>query len=313
MPLKIPKNIALLGLLLLPALNGCLLTHHHTVLRVEPTFSQNATVDQLVQQVNTQFDAVTSLNASVEIDVSAGGSSTGNVTDYPDFNGYILLRKPADMRIIMLVPVLHTTAMDMVSNGTDFKLWIKPKNCALEGSEVESAPAANEHAAAPVALCGSTSVTSTMTRWPQIFLDSMLIRGVGANELVSLISDTQVMISQNNKHATELPDYDLNILRRKGTSNELETLRVIHFNRTTLLPYRQDIYDDQGRLATTTLYDNYKTFGDRQFPTVLTIKRPLEEFEVKMTINKLTPNQKMDNDQFELTIPASVPVQKMAP
>jgi outer membrane lipoprotein-sorting protein len=162
-------------------------------------------------------------------------------------------------------------------------------------------------------LCGSTNVSSTMTRWPQIFLDSMLIRGVGGDELVSLISDTQVMISQNNKHATELPDYDLNILRRKGTSNELETLRVIHFNRTTLLPYRQDIYDDQGRLATTTLYDNYKTFGDRQFPTVLTIKRPLEEFEVKMTINKLTVNQKMENDQFEMTIPASVPVQKMAP
>jgi outer membrane lipoprotein-sorting protein len=44
---------------------------------------------------------------------------------------------------------------------------------------------------------------------------------------------------------------------------------------------------------------------------VLTIKRPLEEFEVKMTINKLTVNQKMPDDQFEMTIPANVPVQKM--
>ncbi len=144
-----------------------------------------------------------------------------------------------------------------------------------------------------MALCNTTCVPTTVTRWPQIFLDSLLIRGVSPDELVSLTSDTQILVSDNKKHATEQPDYDLNILRRKGTSNELETLRVIHFNRTTLLPYRQDIYDDQGRLATTTLYDDYKTFGDRQFPTVLTIKRPLEEFEVMMTINKLTVNQKM--------------------
>jgi outer membrane lipoprotein-sorting protein len=307
--LRIQKTVRL-GVLLLPALTGCLLTHHHTVLRVEPAVVLNATVDQLVQQVNTQFDAVESLSASVGIDVSTGGSLTGNVTDYPDFNGYILLRKPSDMRIIMLVPVLHTTAMDMVSNGTDFKLWIKPKNCALEGSEVEKPPVAGQQTPA-VALCNTTSVPTTVTRWPQIFLDSMLIRGVGPDELVSLTSDTQILVSQNAKHATEQPDYDLNILRHKGTSNELETLRVIHFNRTTLLPYRQDIYDDQGRLATTTLYDQYKTFGDRQFPTVLTIKRPLEEFVVSMTINKLTVNQKMPDDQFELNIPASVPVQKM--
>jgi len=309
--LKIQKNIVLSGLLaLLPALNGCLMSHHRTVLRVEPTVAQNATVDQLVKQVNTQFDAVESMNASVGIEASAGGSSTGNVTDFPDFNGYILLRKPTDMRILMLVPVLHTTAMDMVSNGTDFKMWIKPKNCALEGTEVEKAPAADGHTP-PVALCGATTVPATVTRWPQIFLDSMLIRGVGPDELVSLISDIEVSVSGDKKHATEQPDYDLDILRHKGTSNELETLRVIHFNRTTLLPYRQDIYDDKGQLTTTTLYDQYKTFGDRQFPTVLTIKRPLEEFEVKMTINKLTVNQKMPDDQFEMTIPANVPVQKM--
>ncbi len=57
---------ARLGVLLLPALTGCLLTHHHTVLRVEPALALNATVDQLVQQVNTQFDAVQSMNASVD-------------------------------------------------------------------------------------------------------------------------------------------------------------------------------------------------------------------------------------------------------
>jgi outer membrane lipoprotein-sorting protein len=289
------RHTARLGVLLLPALTGCLLPHHRTVLRVAPPMVQNATVDQLVKQVNAQFDAVQSLNASIEITASAGGASTGNVTDYPSLSGYILLRKPTDMRVLLLVPVLHTRAVDMVSNGTTFKMLIPPKNKAFEGTEVITTPSKNP----------------LENLRPTIFLDSLLIRGVSGDELVSLTSDIEIIVSEDKKHATELPDYDLNVLRRKGTSNELETLRVIHINRTTLLPYRQDIYDDQGRLATTALYDQYQTFGDKQFPTVLTIKRPLEEYEIRMTVNKLTVNQKMGDDQFELTIPPNTPVQKV--
>jgi len=289
------QNAVAIGLLaLLPALTGCLV-HHHTVLRVEPALALNATVDQLVKQVNAQFDAVQSLNASVEFAASVGGATTGTVTDYTDWSGYILLRKPTDMRVLLLLPVLHTRAMDMVSDGTNFKMLIPPKNRAIEGTETITVPSKNP----------------LENLRPSIFLDSLLVRGVGVDELVSLTSDTQILVSDNKKHATELSDYDLNILRRKGASNELQTLRVIHINRTTLLPYRQDIYDDEGRLATTALYDQYQAFGGMQFPTVLTIKRPLDELQIKMTVNKLTVNQKMGDDQFELKIPDNTPVQKM--
>jgi outer membrane lipoprotein-sorting protein len=44
---------------------------------------------------------------------------------------------------------------------------------------------------------------------------------------------------------------------------------------------------------------------------VLTIKRPLDEYQIKMTVNKLTVNQKMGDDQFELKIPDNIPIQKM--
>jgi len=293
-PLKTQNAVAIGLLALLPALTGCLV-HHRTVLRVEPALALNATVDQLVKQVNTQFDAVQSLNASVEFAASVGGATTGTVTDYTDWSGYILLRKPTDMRVLLLLPVLHTRAMDMVSDGTNFKMLIPPKNRAIEGTETITVPSKNP----------------LENLRPSIFLDSLLVRGVGVDELVSLTSDTQILVSDNKKHATELSDYDLNILRRKGASNELQTLRVIHINRTTLLPYRQDIYDDEGRLATTALYDQYQAFGGMQFPTVLTIKRPLDELQIKMTVNKLTVNQKMGDDQFELKIPDNTPVQKM--
>jgi outer membrane lipoprotein-sorting protein len=282
-------------MLVMPALTGCLLPHHRTVLRVTTPVVQISTVDQLVKLVNERFDAVQSLNASVEIAASVGGSKTGNVTDYTAMNGYILLRKPTDMRVLLLVPVLHTTALDMVSNGTDFKMYIKAKNRAIVGTETITEPSKNP----------------LENLRPSIFRDSLLVRGISGDNLVSMTSDTQVLISEDRKHATELLDYDLNILRRKGTSNQLETLRVIHINRTTLLPYQQDIYDEQGRLATVTTYDKYELFGAVQMPTELTIKRPLDEYQIKMTVNKLTLNQKMGDEQFELKIPDNVPTQKM--
>jgi outer membrane lipoprotein-sorting protein len=280
--------------MVLPGLTGCLV-HHRTVLRVTTPVVQNATVDQLVKLVNERYEAVQSLNASVEIAASVGGAKTGNVTDYTALNGYILLRQPADMRVLLLVPVLHTTAMDMVSNGTDFKMYIKAKNRGIVGTETITEPSKNP----------------LENLRPSIFRDSLLVRGVSGDDLVSMTSDTQVLISQDRKHATELLDYDLNILRRKGTSNQLETLRVIHINRATLLPYQQDIYDDQGRLATIATYDKYEAFGDVQMPTSLVIKRPLDQYQIQMTIDKLTLNQKMDDDQFELKIPDNVPIQKM--
>jgi outer membrane lipoprotein-sorting protein len=281
-------------MLVMPALTGCL-SHHRTVLRVTTPVVQNATVDQLVKLVNERFDAVQSLNASVEIAASVGGAQTGNVTDYTALNGYILLRKPADMRVLLLVPVLHTTALDMVSDGRDFRMYIKAKNRAIVGTETITTPSKNP----------------LENLRPSIFRDSLLVQGVSGDDLVSMTSDTQVQISENKKHATELLDYDLNILRRKGTSNQLETLRVIHINRTTLLPYQQDIYDEQGRLATVATYDKYEDFGGVQMPTLLIIKRPVDEYQIQMTINKLTLNQKMGDEQFVLKIPDNVPVQKM--
>ena len=91
----------------------------------------------------------------------------------------------------------------------------------------------------------------------------------------------------------------------------LQTTRVIHINRVDMLPFQQDIYDDQGRVVTQAMYENYQAYGDLQFPSVITIKRPLDEYSLKIDVTKLTLNGKLDDDQFELKMPPGVPVQKM--
>ena len=57
----------------------------------------------------------------------------GHVTDYKEIRGYVLARKPAMLHMIGLLPIVRTTAFDMVSDGQEFKLWIPPKNRFVVG------------------------------------------------------------------------------------------------------------------------------------------------------------------------------------
>jgi hypothetical protein len=46
-------------------------------------------------------------------------------------------------------------------------------------------------------------------------------------------------------------------------------------------------------------------------PATITIKRPLEELQIEVTIQKLTANPMLSDDKFELKIPEAVTVQKL--
>ena len=279
-----------------PALTGCL-SHTRTVPKTHaPAVVLDATLDQLTNQLSSRFEAIQTMNASVEIVATTGGSLVGEEKDYLSFGGYIFLRKPEDLRVILRVPLLGSQALDMVSNGKTWKLWIPPKNLAKEGTSEVTTPSKN----------GFENLR------PAVFLDSLLVRSLSSDQIVSLTSDVRVIDNSTKKKAdlVEEPDYDLEILSQpKGQI--ARTLRVIHISRENLLPYQQDIYDAAGNVVTRSTYTNYQNFGDVPFPTKIVIKRPLDRYSLTLTITKLTFNQPMENDQFDLKIPDTVPIQHM--
>ncbi len=259
---------------------------------------QNATLDDLVQRVDSQFDTIKTLNASVTMAVSTGGTRTGGeVKDYTTVRGYILVRKPEDLRVILLTPVISTRMMDMVSNGQKFTLLMATpsKTRAMTGTDVVTRPSNNP----------------LENLRPGIFFDALLVRGIHPEEFVALTESSRTLAPET-KHRDAIlePDYDVTVLKQKS-GKILERLRVIHFNRVDLEPYQQDIYDPQGRLVTTVQYSNYQKFGDLQFPTEIVINRPIDEYTVKITVQKLTPNQEMEDNQFELQIPSGVTMETM--
>jgi outer membrane lipoprotein-sorting protein len=146
---------------------------------------------------------------------------------------------------------------------------------------------------------------------PKVIFDSLLVRGLDSGQIVDLTQDSRIIPDPNDKkQLVEEPDYEITILE-PPQGNIAHTLRVIHIGRSTLLPYQQDIYDENGHVVTQAFYSNYQTFSDIRFPTKIEIRRPQDQYGLTITINKLVINQKLEDDQFELKFPEGVTVKTM--
>jgi outer membrane lipoprotein-sorting protein len=283
-------------LLLLPTLSGCFV-HTRTVKQAKmPDVIKSATADQLVESVNEQCQAIKSLSATVQFQATEGGPRKGKEKTYTSFSGYILLRKPEAVRVIGLVPVLHTRAFDMASDGNTFKLLIYyPHNHVIEGSNTVTKESPNP----------------LENLRPKIFFDSLLINCIQPDDLVTLTTDSETNIDPKSKQLMLDPQYDLTVVRRKPDSQELIPQRVIHFSRVDMHTVQEDIYDPEGSIQTQAIYGPMQQFGLQTFPGTITIKRPLEEYQIVITIQKINVNLTLNDDQFEIKIPEGTPVRKL--
>jgi hypothetical protein len=281
--------------LCLPVLTGCL-SHTRKLQQPKmPSVVQSADVQQLVNNINKQYDTIQSLNATVEFQASVGGEQKGKITDYTSVKGFILLRKPEMLRVLGLLPVLNTRAFDLASDGSTFKLLIPHENKAIVGSNTISKP--------------SPKPLENMR--PYIFFDSLLIHSIGPDELLSLTTDTKTVLDSKRKQLLLQPEYALGVFRQNTNSNVLIPERVIHVSRVDLLPSGEDIYDKDGNIQTQAVYGPYESFGDFRFPGSITIKRPLEEYQIVITFQKVMVNQPLPDNQFQLDIPKGTQIQNL--
>jgi len=262
---------------------------------VEETYSKaplrESTQTQLIDIINEQAQKIRSLQATVDIDTSAGGAKKGHVTDYKEIRGYVLARKPAMLHMIGLLPIVRTTAFDMVSDGQEFKLWIPPRNRFVVGhNEVQTR---------------SPDEPMENIR-PKDIYDALLIRHVDTqNEIAVLENGFEILHDAKGLRVLQ-EDYELVVIRKGEQGWKLS--RKIVFSRTDLQPHRQYIYDDQGNLATDARYASYKEYDGVNFPSRIEIFRPQEEYDITLNMLKLEINKQLRDDQFALEQPPKAEV-----
>ena len=73
----------------------------------------------------------------------------------------------------------------------------------------------------------------------------------------------------------------------------------------------QDIYGPKGELETQVVYGADRDFDGVTFPSTIDINRPIDKYRIHLTIDKLTVNQPLADETFELKIPEGMQLQRM--
>lgn len=230
----------------------------------------------LVAIVARNFNLVRDFNATVVMTPSLGSAEKNKITEYKDITGHILFRRPADIHILGLYPIVGGTAFDMVSNGSDFKLSIPSQNRFLIGR--------NE--------ITQRSERKLENLRPQHFLEALLVRPIA--------EPGRTMIQ--NQTDEDDAFYILNEVRDDGAGG-LVINRAIWFSRLDLSVARQLIYDDAGNILSDTRYADWHYFDSAPFPKHIEINRPQDEYGVVIDVTKMEINKNIAAEKFVLNQP----------
>ena len=134
---------------------------------------------------------------------SVGGAHKGQETDYTSIHGFILLRKPEMLRVLgYWCRWFALRAFDLASDGHTFTLLIPPRSRAISGKQFgDQAMAANP----------------LENLRPDIFFDSVLIRRISPDRIVSLTNSSSTTLDPRTKQLIETRNYDLTVLKPGGT------------------------------------------------------------------------------------------------
>ncbi len=252
-----------------------------------PVALQTAPKAELIREYDEQADDITSLNASVTMQLTAGSAYTGTIEQYHEIIGFILAQKPANIRVIGQVPLVGKDIFDMESDGKTFHIFVPSKNQFITGSATLEKPSAK-----PIE-----------NLRPQHLVDAIFWQPIPADAPV-LFEE----VTEDNKSY-----YVLVVARRASSAPPAQTGgvagadweidRKIWFDRTNLNITRIQTYDSDGKITSDIGYTGWEMFGTSKYPRQISLNRPVNGYQIQIGITKLTVNQPISADRFEMKQP----------
>jgi outer membrane lipoprotein-sorting protein len=238
---------------------------------------QNATLDELIQKLQAQQQAIQTLDATVQIEPSVSSRMRGEIVHYRDVRAFVLIRKPALLRMIGQLPVVRSTAFDLASNGETFGLYVPSKNRFIVGDSNN----------------GKRSESALENLRPQHILDALLWQGPQPESEQAALE----LAPDDTQHY-----YVVHVLRRGDA--HLLLARKLWFERAALTLERLQIFDAGGMLETDARYSDYADFGGIPYPKEIAIDRPQDGYGLILTVEQLRFNQPIADDKFRLERPS---------
>jgi outer membrane lipoprotein-sorting protein len=266
---------------------GCAVSHKTVVKPSQaPGPLQTATKDQLLDAYNRQAQAIQSVNAGVTMKLTAGSAYSGVIEQYHEVNGFILAARPARVRVIGQAPVVGKNIFDMVSDGSTFSIYIPSKNKFIVG------PANLERRAEkPIENLRPQHLVDALF-WP-------------------IITDgTPVLFEETSEGASRF--YILTVIRSAAPqsaagpgepTSDWQIARKVWFDRADLRVARIENFGSGGKVASDVAYANWQSTAATSYPWQINVTRPSDDYQLQITVKKLTVNEPIAPDRFSLPQP----------
>jgi outer membrane lipoprotein-sorting protein len=239
---------------------------------------RQATVAELVKEVDAWSEGIHTLTANVQFKPTTGSVYTGVIKEYQNVGGWILLKKPSTIRILGQAPVVKTEIFDMVSDGKQFRVFIPSKNKFIVGDN---------------SYRGSADKPLENLR-PEHILDALLVPPI--DEAKEKFFNEVALTPTGQSY------YVLNVVEQ-ADKGVLTLQRRVWFDRSDLSISRLEFYGSEGALLEDIHYTDYHDFGGIRYPEEITLNRPEEDYTLSITIEKATFNQPIPAERFVLKRP----------
>ena len=238
---------------------------------------REASLAELVTKLNALSQSVQSMTATVDLEPTTGSVYSGVIKEYHDVRGFILIQRPAMIRVLGQAPVVRTDIFDMVSNGEEFRLSIPPVQKFIVGTTAFRRPAKN----------------SLENLRPQHILEALLVPPVDPSSEKWLLEE-----AQESGHR-----YYVIVIVETAEGGELHLKRKAWFDRADLQLARMQFYEAQGLYVEDVQYSDYQDSQGVTYPSRIEVVRPIEDYRLAITLLKATFNQPIDPEKFILTQP----------
>jgi len=242
-----------------------------------------ADLPALLAVVRKQYDAIHDFSASVDMVPALGTAEKNHIKEYKDVRAYIRFRKPFDIRLIALMPVIRGTMFDMVSDGAEFKLYIPSKGRFIVGRNAIE----------------ELSPNNLENLRPQHFLDALVVAPVDPKTHKVMLEN---FTDEDNAY------YIVHEVRELADGS-LQLRRTIWFSRLDLTIARQMIFDEAANLLTDARYSQWHPYDNVPFPKHIEINRPRDEYATVLDLVKMEINKGIADDQFVLDQPEGTTLQ----
>ncbi len=244
---------------------------------------QTAGRQQLIEKIQ-RLATIESMKSTIYIQLTVESDERDEKTEHREVRGALVTRRPGWIRATAQMPGGISKAVDMVSNGLTYQVYVPWKNRVYEG--------ANK--------LDKRSEDRAENIRPQHILEALMFEPVGEDQLVLMDTESYGRAGYQIVHLVD---------RNGGGPPRIS--RKYWFSRDDLSLARLQILDPDAELATDAWYRDWQEENGLPYPGTARIQRPRDGYRIDIQILKAGLNEPAPDTSFVLHLPKDIQVERI--